>query len=40
MKAIQNQIRLQGLTDELKVQEATVNQQMEARKGQEEILWK
>jgi hypothetical protein len=32
MGAIQNQIRLQGLTNELKSQEAKVNQQMEARK--------
>lgn len=37
---IQNQIWLQGLTDELKTQEAKLNQQLEARKGQEEILWK
>jgi hypothetical protein len=29
-----------GLTNELKDQEAKVNQQLEARKGQEEILWK
>jgi predicted metal-dependent hydrolase len=40
MGTIQNQIRLQGLTDELKTQEEKVNQQLEARKGQEEILWK
>jgi hypothetical protein len=40
MKTIQTQIRLQGLTDELKSQEAITAQQLEARKAQEEILWK
>jgi hypothetical protein len=40
MGVIQNQIQLQGLMDELKTQEAEVNQQLEARKVQEEILWK
>jgi hypothetical protein len=40
MGVIQNQIWLQGLTDELKTQEEKVNQQLEAIKGQEEILWK
>jgi hypothetical protein len=40
MGEIQNQIRSQGLTNELKAQEVKVNQQLEARKRQEEILWK
>jgi hypothetical protein len=40
MGKIQNQIRLQGLTNEIKAQEAKVNQHLEARKRQEEILWK
>ena len=40
MGEIQNQIQMQGLTNDLKAQEAKLNQQMEARKGQEEILWK
>jgi hypothetical protein len=40
MGEIQNQIWMQGLTNDLKAQEAKLNQQMEARKGQEEILWK
>jgi hypothetical protein len=40
MGEIQDQIRTQGLTKELKAQEETVNQQLEARKRQEEILWK
>jgi hypothetical protein len=40
MGEIQNQIQMQGLTNELKAQEAKVNQQLEARKGQGEILWK
>jgi exonuclease III len=40
MDEIQQQIRDQGLTEELKAQEMEVTQQMEARKKQEEILWK
>ena len=40
MGEIQHQIRLQGLTNELKSQEIKVTQQLEARKRQEEILWK
>jgi hypothetical protein len=31
---------MQGLTNKLKAQEAKVNQQLEARKREEEILWK
>jgi len=38
MGKLQHQIRLQGLTNELKSQEIKVNQQLEARKRQEEIL--
>jgi hypothetical protein len=40
MGEIRNQIRMQGLTNELKSQEAKVNRQLEARKRQEGILWK
>jgi hypothetical protein len=40
MSEIQNQIRTRGLTIELKDQEEIVNQQLAARKRQEEILWK
>jgi hypothetical protein len=40
MEGIQHQIRLQGLTRELKAQEISINQQLEERKRQEEILWK
>ena len=35
---IQHQIRLHGLTNELKTQEIEINQQLEARKRQEEIF--
>ena len=37
---IQHQIRLHGLINEIKDQELEINQQLEARKKQEEILWK
>jgi len=37
---IQHQIRQQGLTTELKGQYMEITQQLEARKRQEEILWK
>ena len=40
MGKIQQLIREQGLMDELKDWEMRVNQQMEDRKKQEEILWK
>jgi exonuclease III len=40
MEEIQHQIRLQGLTRELKAQEISINQQLEDRKRQEEILWR
>ena len=40
MEGIQHQIRLQGLTRELKAQEISINQQLGERKRQEEILWK
>ena len=40
MGKIQQLIREQGITDELKDWEMRVNQQMEDRKKQEEILWK
>jgi hypothetical protein len=40
LEGIQQQIRLHGLTNELKAQEITLNQQLEVRKKQEEILWK
>ena len=40
MGEIQNHIRLQGLTNELKDQEVKVTQQLESRKRQDQILWK
>jgi exonuclease III len=40
LEEIQQQIRLHGITNELKTQEAALNQQLEIRKKQEEILWK
>jgi hypothetical protein len=40
MGEIQQRIREQGLTDDLKDQEIRVNQKLEDRKKQEEILWK
>jgi exonuclease III len=40
MNEIQCKIREQGFTEELKDQELKVNQQLEDRKRQEEILWK
>ena len=40
LEVIQQQIRLQGFTNELKAQETKLNQQLEVRKKQEEILWK
>jgi exonuclease III len=40
MEEIQHQIRLQGLTRELKAKEISINQQIEDRKRQEEILWR
>jgi len=40
MEEIQYQIRLQGLTSELKAQETRINQQLEDKKRQEEILWR
>jgi len=40
MGEIQQQIREQGLTDELKEHEMKVNQQMEDTKKHEDILWK
>jgi hypothetical protein len=40
MSTIQRQIQEHGLTEDLKTQEADINQQLEARKAQEETLWK
>jgi hypothetical protein len=40
LEGIQQKIRLHGLTNELKAQEITLNQQLKVRKKQEEILWK
>jgi hypothetical protein len=40
MEHIQQQIWTSGLTEDLKTQEATITQQLETRKAQEEILWK
>jgi hypothetical protein len=40
MEEIQHKIRLQGLTRELKAQEISINQQLEDRKRQEEMLWR
>jgi hypothetical protein len=40
MEKIQHQIRMCGLTDDLKVQEVAIAQQLGARKAQEEILWR
>jgi hypothetical protein len=40
LEATQQQIRLQGFTNELKAQEIKLNQQLEVRRKQEEILWK
>jgi hypothetical protein len=40
MREIQEQIRTQGLTSDLKEQEQVVTQQLAARKKQEEILWR
>jgi hypothetical protein len=40
MSELQQQIREQGLTDELKGQELEIAQQIAERKSQEEILWR
>jgi hypothetical protein len=40
LEGIQQKIRLHGLTNELKAQEITLNQQFKVRKKKEEILWK
>jgi hypothetical protein len=40
MEKIQHQIRMSGLTDDLKTQEAAIAQQLGTRKAQEEILWR
>jgi hypothetical protein len=40
MSMVQRQIWEHGLTEDLKTQEAIISQQLEARKAQEEILWK
>jgi hypothetical protein len=40
MEKIQHQIRMCGLADDLKVQEAGIAQQLGTRKAQEEILWR
>jgi exonuclease III len=40
LEGTQQHIRLHAMTNELKAQETTLNQQLEVRKKQEEILWK
>jgi hypothetical protein len=40
MSIIQSQIRDQGISEDLKTQEATISQKLEERKAQEEILWR
>ena len=37
---VQRQIQEHGLFEDLKAQEASIGQQLEARKAQEEILWR
>jgi hypothetical protein len=40
MGIIQSQIHDQGISEDLKTQEATISQKLEERKSQEEILWR
>jgi hypothetical protein len=39
MKTLQHQIRTQGLTEAIKIQETLLNNQITDRKAQEEVLW-
>jgi hypothetical protein len=40
MQILQQQIRLQGLTEDLKKQETLLNNHLAKRRAQEEILWR
>jgi hypothetical protein len=40
MGIVQSQIREQGISEDLKAQEAAISQKLEERKSQEEILWR